>query len=277
MATISSGDRLVIAAIGNIGVPLPSQFDLHVSTPPSTTGVLRQYEFILSSGATLIAGKDDSQRKDILRFSATNQVSVFVNGVALDSAAFDRSVLHRILLTDPIEDDDSIVTVVISDVALADTVTLSFKRIDSRDPRPYAWLNTETIQIHDPDIGVGASNFAVFYCDDTSAIKTDSWFTIPADQAFSQPRKWGFLLSNDPHTPYDINPNWRCDIGALIGNKHKITKVVDKQTGSVIITVGDSDIQPIFPPISIHSPLTVSTPLDKVGSSKSLLKPKHIN
>jgi len=152
---------------------------------PISPSLLQSSNFIyLRSGTVqVIYGADDSPSSNTLRFDATNNLSVLVNGITLTpSIDYDRSVPNIITLTPAIYESNNVIEVIVYNdltvnVKSDNIISLRFSILnDTSLLSNNAWGNYEAVEL-----STGITRY-IMHCTDMSALLKDISYGVKGAQ-----------------------------------------------------------------------------------------------
>jgi hypothetical protein len=196
-------------------------FPISASVLQSTT-----YTYLKTGEVQVINGPDDSPDSIVLRFSASNNIRVYTNGVELSPSAYIISVPNQsITFTPAIYESNNVVNIIVyndivANVSTANIVTLEFDVLDPMInlPPPYvsdltfleacAWGNFNAVNIQ------GNERY-LMHCTDLSALSKDVSYGVESIQVvIGTPIPAGSFVIGTSYTIYYLGTtNWQ-SIGA---------------------------------------------------------------
>jgi hypothetical protein len=101
-----------LLTVGSTSAVIPA-VTVKATLYPLTPDVLvyRHYTYTSKTAISILEGPDDSTSQASLRFTSSNIIKIYVNGVPLSSSAYDRSVANKITLTPQLLSSNLIVDV----------------------------------------------------------------------------------------------------------------------------------------------------------------------
>lgn len=202
------------------------------------------------SNTTQLYGQDDSSKRLTLRFSALDEVKVYINGIELAPTLFDRSVLGRITLAQPLVDDASTINVVVFRQAAQILKTLVFTTNNTTHDNTTAWGNVISFETKE-----NGNEYKIFTCRDLSLLEIGT--TLKIDSLMSGATPIGLtnaflLLSVKPYSSYDRDLDNVISLGAVLSNSIKFEYYSDEAGVPTVFTKKTNDsLKSIFPPIAI--------------------------
>lgn len=205
----------------------------------------KEYTYTRLAPITQVNGLDDTPDKKLLRFSLTDEIRVFVNGIEkIESVDWTRNALtHTISFITTLVEDSTIVITVAPQQAVTTKILIFTKNtlgafIDT------AWGNVETIKIG----GTSGQDYDVYTCPSVELdIDINTSLTLTSLNGTSNINLEDalFLLSNKPWSYIDRVFTYYGDCGKIMNNVAdiKMTKI-DNELQIQISEYGISDIFP---------------------------------
>jgi hypothetical protein len=274
---ILSGPHLALALSGD--VPSGDRFNLAIELLAPENKTFSEFNYTRGQGVDYVSGPDNSALQSALRFSQTDDISVYINGVKLTPSAYDRTVNNRIKFNSKLVDEYNTIKVVVFSRPKLERRLLAFKKVYDFCGTDSAWQNVTTVERYDS--GPMPTQYTVFYCDDFSGIRQNATFVVAADQSIENPSKvtpdnWFALLSKDPHTSYDRDVDYIIDIKKLIADKTQILFEIDSK-GRISFTVADTALSTVFPRLRVFDRCRKDTGGDVVSDEAPSRKSPLIN
>jgi hypothetical protein len=264
---IDSGmDRLTIALEShNIGLQQTVEMTFDVQQQTNNQYVEYLYNRLYTVQA--VSGQDDSSKKIALRFingSSPDQVTVYVNGVVLDAARYDRTVLGRLTFTPALSDDSNQIRVVVHKQVVTASIVVEFARntfstfaVDDST----AWSNVNQVSINEKDYIVFTSKSLLSVANNAKLVLT----SISASAGY-------VLLAAEPYTHFDRDILNAVNIQSLISTAQVITmKNNIKNKRKMFLSA--NNIQSVLPLISVTSKIAENIMSAKVNDVDTT----HIN
>jgi len=173
--------------------PLAQNVKLFMNIFPISPSVLQSttYTYVVSGAVTVIGGPDNSPSASTLRFSASNKISVYVNGVQADPSTYLISVsAQNITFTPSIYESNNVINVIVyndltANVTATSLIPLEFDVLDPTATTAQAgltspnallsgnaWGNYSAVSFPD-----GTTNY-LLHCTDLSAVVKDSSYGV---------------------------------------------------------------------------------------------------
>jgi len=242
-----------------------SSLKLELYIEQQTAKDYRQYTYRRSSPFTTINGVEDGQAKKVLRYTTSDEVQVYVNGVkrdaGIDYLLYDGTQSsavppNTVMFTTQITGANNQVDVIVTQASAVQTGTLMFQRAINDESRAGlgAWEGVDSVKT--PAHGV----WSVFYCDFSEISSTfaldvklrlkelsirqsdnDPWSPIQAAC---------ILLSRTKvHTPIDRQrAKWVPTYGLNTDTEYLVVKMVDGER-SLLVTEGAA--LDVFPTLEV--------------------------
>lgn len=248
---ILSGPHMALAMSG--GVPSNDTFTLAIEILAPENKAYSEFNYTRGQGVDYVSGPDNSAKQAALRFSETDDIAVYVNGVKRDQSTYDRTINNRIKFASVLTEDYNTVKVVVFSKPKPERKMLTFKKVYDYCGIDSAWQNVTLIEKYDG--GPEANHYSVFFADDFSDIRQNATFVVAQDQQVDNPSpvspdSWFFLLSTEPHTPFDRDVDFIVDITKAIEAKVQFVYELDNK-GSLAFTVSDENVQTVFPRLRV--------------------------
>jgi hypothetical protein len=260
-----------------------------------TTQLLDYSKFTYEINGTVsqILGPDDSPQQLNLRFTSSNSIAIYVNGVLLDSSAYDRSVDNQITFSPSIVDSSNLIEVFVylptSQLITGTTVTLTFKPLTTSNGNDVYYRN----QLTYGDVGgamVDGTTRYLLYCTDLSALDITKTYSVQNVNVTSSvsgatarvlPTEIRFLLAKEPYAFEDKDLHAYVAGETIIATGTVISFVQSEATGQYYLGIPDSFVTQIFNPViplNTLAGITEDTPavLVNVPGSTEVLKRKFI-
>jgi hypothetical protein len=238
-----------------IAVPMSVYADttsLTVSLKQEKLGVapFTEYTYVSPSNTTQLYGQDDSSRRLTLRFTALDEVKVYVNGVELTPSQFNRSVAGRITLAEPLSDESSTIRVIVFQQAAPVVKPLTFTLNADHQESDSAWSNVTRIAMRPK-----APQYQLFTCRDTSSLEIGTTLKITSVASSAgeiDTADVHLLLSAKPYSSYDRDLDNTIVVGTAITNATPFQYVADDVgVPTVFVNLADESMKSVFPPIAI--------------------------
>jgi hypothetical protein len=267
-AKAADGSQFILE-VGPVTSLIPTKSKLQAVLYELTPEVLvyRHYTYAFHTAAAILEGQDDSAAQASLRFTASNVIKVYVNGVELPSSAYDRSVDNKITLTPQIIDTNIIIDVfVYNDIRTAfdpsNAIVLEFKalRTDKAEDlslrNACGWGNVAAIKDKD-------DNALLFFCtnieelDNTKSYGVAYFNAVAANDTVMKidPAELTILISSQPHA-FNDKQLTRYLTGSSLLNNGVLSFKQSEATGIYELSVIEDLITKVFVPIEITSKLT---------------------
>jgi len=160
-SVLDSTGTPVILAEQPVTHPYPPNTILTLKLQPITADIFQyqKFTFSVSNAVDIIFGPDHTPNANNLRFTASNLVRIFLNGVELPASAFDRTINDKITFTPTIYEFNNIVDILVYNQTVAtvsDLVNLSFSPLDPVITENIgirttgAWGNCLTVRVDEP-------------------------------------------------------------------------------------------------------------------------------
>lgn len=232
-----------------------------------------EYFYNRPSNTVLISGQDDSSKRLALRFAngtSADRVVVYLNGVELDSSAYDRSVTGRIVFKEALVDETNQIRILVYKQDVPTYVSITFIRNDLYSYKSHAisaWGNVETVEYP------SGKTFSIFTCTDVTPLAINSRLVLDSIRSLNEvlPKDVGyFVIADAPYSPYDRNLNNAINIGEMIADKAIIEYKKDMHN-SPKFYVFEESVQSLFPPIAITAKSSEDIDSNKVNDSNTKL------
>lgn len=278
--TDSQGNTFSVDTQAN-NVLVPEHVTLSVSLFPISPGLLdyKRFTYLLAGTVDVIQGADNSPESNTLRFSSTNSIRIFINGVELDAQYYDRSVDNQITFTPTIYDLNNVVDVLVyndlsanidqSDLIVLEFISLNWTQASNLAFRQAcSWGDVQSVKID------GIENF-LLYCIDTSVLKKDTSYGIKSFKISNMVETRDvntseifWLLSNDPFSFQDKELNAFIQCSSLMTSTAYATFEQSLTSGSYELTVPRDLITDTINPIVPTNKIDTET-LDEASNVSS--------
>lgn len=216
--------QIVVAVpVNNLGfVPGPqAKLMLVLSAEQQTSKDYRQYTYRKSATFTIINGVEDGQAKKVLRYTTTDQVEVYLNGVKRtngvdyllnDGTATSPVPSNSILFLTTITGTSNQVDVVVTQEPTPDLKTIVFNRCIDDESRAGtgAWEGVDYVT--SPIIG----DWVLFYCDFS---EISALFMLDVKMRFSS----ASMVDVEDGPLYDVS------LATMLLSRTKVTTPIDRQ------------------------------------------------
>lgn len=221
-----------------------------------------KYVYEVPGPVSIVGGKDASPEAKSLRFTNSNNITVYVNGIELISSQFDRSVNDQITFTPTIYDSNNVVEVfVFQDFSTAVNhsvhVPLSFNSLISTVTHDAAlrqldcWGNYFASKID------GVERYTLF-CTDLSKLNPNKSYGVKQFEVTDQGNITRIINSSDvfillgkePFSFKDKELYAYLTGTALVDHQSVMTYNQSVATGGLYLTVDSSVITQVYNPIS---------------------------
>lgn len=224
-----------------------------------------EYVFGRPSGTALVSGQDDSSKRVALRFSNTDQVSVFVNGVELPPHSYDRSVLNRLVFTPALLDDSNSINVLVTKANEPVFITGFAHRHGMPNAPAGAWDNIVTVTIR----GIAHTLFSI-------AVRPGINTGIIVAAIGNWVQDVGLLLlANEPYSHFDRALSTVVSIPELIASR-EIIDYKNNVKGIAQFTCTFDSVSGVIPGISINAGLSPDANTNKVHDTNNMLTNMYI-
>jgi hypothetical protein len=239
-----------------------------------------KYTYVVTGPVQVISGQDDSPESRSLRFTATNQISVYVNGVLIDPSGYDRSVNDQLTFTPAIYDSNNVVEVFVykdltSAITNANQVSLEFKALvptitaDLALRTLDAWGNYGGVSIN------GVERLTLF-CTDLTLLDPNKSYGVAyfeAESNTSEVRKIKtsevfFLLAKEPFAFRDKELYAYLSGTSLVDDSAVLAYKESQASGQLFLTVDETAITQVFNPI---------TPTKKLAAFPEVITPESVS
>lgn len=217
----------------------------------------QEYNYLYSATVlSKIAGVDNSPTPRALRFSSSDKIKLYINGVLLDPSQYSTNVANTITLGTPRTDDVISVKVLVYQETEGTSKTLTF----TKDAANCAWGNVSSVKAMN-------ATFTRYTCSDLSTLVVNESFTISSIISGSLQTPSYFALSYSPHTAFDRVKDALVDINQLITDNVVFLYAVNtRKQADIVINMSHIKTN-IFPPIQItgrlsDDPVTASSQSD---------------
>jgi len=235
----------------------------------------KKFTYTFKSLAQVVRGIDDSAEGLNLRFTVTDLIRVFVNGIEIDSNGFDRSITNQITLTPAIFSASNVVEILVyQDIDLAvDVNTLTRLKFVPLDPlgsasilSATAWGDVQTVSINNIDR-------SLLYCSDLGLLQPDKTYGVYSVEAISQanvktivqPAEVYLLLGRDPFSFQDKELHAFLNVDALITGDATLVYKNSLRLGTLNLFVDETAVTEAFNQIRIKDPLTLTSTANVIG------------
>jgi hypothetical protein len=275
LVNINSAQDVLSLAINDQFLDNINELEFTFEVKRLTNASFVEYFYNRPSATALISGQDDSSKRLALRFAngdAADRVVVYLNGVELDTAAYDRSVSGRIVFKAALVDESNQIRVLVFKQDAPTYVSLNFVRNDLSTVKSHAisaWGNVQTVEYP------RRNTFSIFTCTDTSNVQINSRLILSSvktlNNALSFADDLGYMVIADaPYSSYDRNLNNAINLRALAETKAVIEFKKDVKN-SPKFYVFEEAIQSMFPPIAILSKSSDDVDTNKTNDSNTKL------
>ncbi len=231
-----------------------------------------EYLYNRTINTTQIYGPDDSSKKLSLRFSTTDIVKVFVNGVEFPSSDFDRTVPGRIIFNDVLSATSNIIRIVVSAQETLIVKNLSFTLNESFPDNTTAWTNVSNVSINNEP-------YRLFTCNDIGDLVVSTTLVLDSligSGTVTNTHPPFFVLAQYPYSSYDRNLGVVINVFDAITNTTNINYVNQTLSNNLLINSEDDSIISIFPLISITEKNKVDLGNSLKNDTNTVIKNKYI-
>ena len=210
----------------------------------------KRYTYLVSGYVQVIQGPDDSPNKNNLKFTASNNVRVFINGVELDSNNYDRSTADMITFTPAIYESNNVVDVIVynnlSSSSNLESIKLQFNVLNTSVSTELAllcadaWGDTKGVTIE-------GKNRYLLHCTDLSELSPDFSYgvssvevTSAAETRVVKASEVYLLLGHSPFTTFDKELFSYVGGSTLINSSNVLAYGQNQDTGSTDLTIKES-------------------------------------
>lgn len=230
-----------------------------------------EYFYNRPSNTTLITGQDDSSKRLTLRFAATDQIIVYVNGVEVDASTYNRNVLGRLQFNSVLTAETNQVRVLVYQQTAPKYVHLTFTRNDSAsilvNPNS-AWRNVSGVEIPK------GTPYSVFTCTNLAGLAINSRLVLVDVNGFTG--EFGYwLLADAPYSSYDRNTLNSVLISDMISYQEVIEFKNDSKNSPKFF-MDSSSVKSLFPPIVIAQKISADVDLKIVNEANTRLVNAYI-
>lgn len=253
-----------------------------------------KYTYTINGPVQIVSGPDNSPEGKNLRFTTTNQLSVYVNGVVLDPIYYDRSVDNQITFTPTIYDTNNVVEIfVYKDISAAinnsKQVTLTFRPLVSTIPGDLALRNLDCWGNFAATIINNVERFTLF-CTDLTQLSTDKSYGVAYFEATNangtqtrqlNPDEVFILLGREPFSFRDKEYYAYLTGTSLVTNQSVMTYKESAASGSLFLTVDETAITQVFNQIKLSRRIADASNVSSTVAGTALegtekLTPKYI-
>ena len=254
-----------------------------------------KYTYVINGPVAIVSGPDDSPDGKNLRFSGSNQLSVYVNGVLVDPSSYDRTVNDQITFTPTIYDSNNVVEIFVyqditSAIGNSKQVVLTFKSLSSTVAEDVAIRELNCWGNFGASIIDGTERF-ILYCTDLGELRTDKSYGVAYFEATSavnsetrqlNPAEMFILLGREPFSFRDKEYYAYLSGTSLVTNQSVMTYKESAASGSLFLTVDETAITQVFNQIKISRRIASITTITETAVAGTALEgtenltPKYI-
>jgi hypothetical protein len=238
--SLSSGENneITLASIDNV----PS-IDLIFNVVKSKSTEYKEYVYNKNQPISQVNGLDDTPEKKLLRFTLTDNIRVFVNGIeVIEGTDWNRNVsTHTILFSPPILEDSSIIVIVSPELPVFQK-TLTFNRNTLGGNISSVWGNVNKIVFRNQTYFLYTCNSTELVIDVNTSLTLNSVVNSTISNIM-------LLLGNKPWNITDRIFTYYGDCNKIINDVANIRMI--KNDNDLVIEISEFGISDAFPPIRI--------------------------
>ena len=240
-----------------------------------------KYIYSMSGAVSIVSGPDDSPESKSLRFTPSNNITIYANGIELLPSAYDRSIDNQITFTPMIVDSNNVIEIfVYKDLSVAinnsTQVSLEFKSLVPTIPRDAAFRDLNCWGDYSAVIIDGTERFTLF-CTDLSQLNVDKSYGVAYFEATGADNIVHKLLSSDMYILLGKEPFAFRDKElyaylsgtSLVDLQSVLTYKESPASGGLQLTVDETSITQVFNPISTSR--IISSALSSASSTGTAL------
>lgn len=230
-----------------------------------------KYTYVVSGPVQMISGQDNSPERRSLRFTAANQLQVYVNGILIDPTGYDRTINDQIKFTPSIFESNNVVEVfVYKDLSAAinntKQIVLTFRALVPTVPDDLALRKLDAWGNYGAVIIEGVERLILF-CTDLTQLDPNKSYGVAyfeAESYLGEKRKVKtnevfIVLGREPFAFHDKELYAYLRGTALVDDNAVLTYKESQASGQLFLTVDESVITQVFDPIEQTKKITAIT------------------
>ena len=232
----------------------------------------KRYSYIVSGVVQVVRGIDDSPNANSLKFSSSNRVRVFINGVELDASNFDRSVDDLITFTPAIYESNNVVDVIvynnISSSSGLESIKLQFRPLSTTVSAELALLCANAWG-DSKGVTIDGTDRYLMHCSDLSELSTDFSYGVSAVEVTTatetrvvSPSEVALLFGISPFLTQDKDLYSYLGGPSLIDSSNVLSYGQNQNSGITELSVKDSILTHLARPLAPFG-------ITKIGSVSS--------
>jgi hypothetical protein len=293
--TATTGSNFVLETQpSTVSLPQTSSLDLVIYELTPELLTYSKYIYVLSDSVQLVTGPDDSPQGPNLRFTALNQIKVYVNGVELDPSGYDRTVDNQITFTPAIYDTNNVVEILVyqnltAQIDPASLIRLHFVSLLPTVPTDLAFREINCWGDYQGVI-VEGQPLINFFCSDLSLLYPTASYVVTAVEATSStgtvvqvdPANFFLMLGSEPYNFRDKSLHAYIEGSTLINDQAILTYTQSQATGDLNLTLDGDSVTQVFNTLTLFGKIPQITSLAAVTGEPGTalgteeLKPKYI-
>lgn len=267
----NSQDFIIEQRANTETLPVSSSITFVLYEIPQVLLEAKKYLYYRQNFIPYILGSDDSVTHINLRFNADNDITIYVNGIKLDSDKFDRSVDNKITFTPMITDSNNVVEIIVSNktnVVITENSTNLVRLVFN----PLQESISDDLEIRSNNAWgdcagavVNETDYILLYCTDNEKLLPSKQYSIawveassPTETKRLNAEQQFILLGHKPFLFDDKETYAYIKVSNLVNTTNFLSYDVFYQGGDRELTVFKEAITQIYNPITTILPISVT-------------------